>query len=215
MTYADRLDQFLSEGRLIRNAWRGQTADGRETACLLSAMFPEVRDSVTQCPAGTIPLWWAELTLRIDDCGTDAAWPETVRRYARVAHRWHVLTDADWQRLLYQCLAVSVREARSHCPEDEKQALAAIDGVLALLDRAARGESVTRDEWSAAEAAARAASARASARAAAAAATAAAAAKTAAKTAAEAEAAAEAAQDRMSAGWLDAVEAACAVREAA
>ena len=57
MTYADRLDQFLSEGRLIRNAWRNQTPDGRETACLLSAMFPEVRDSVTQCPAGTIPLW--------------------------------------------------------------------------------------------------------------------------------------------------------------
>lgn len=211
MTPAERLDTYLREGRLTRNQWRGVTADGRKTACLLAAMFPEVRNSTAQCPAGSIPRWWAVLTVRIDDNGSAAEWPRIVRRYAALARRWHVLTDADWQRLMYQCLAVSVREARSHVPAEKTDPLAAIDVVLTLLDRAARGEAVSSGEWSAAEAAAREA-----AEAAWAAAWAARAAREAAAADAAAEAAAaEASNDRMTTAWMDAVEAACAVREAA
>lgn len=193
MTPADRLDTFIADRRLIRGEWRGKTDDGREAACLLAAMFPEVRDSVAQCPAGTIPRWWAELTVRIDDLGTDdqenpdGIYWTTMRRYAAVAHRWRVLTDDDWQRCLYGCLAVSVREARSHCSADGTQALAAlaaIDGSLSLLDRAHAGGSVSQAEWQAAWAAAAWAS-RAS------------------------------ANDRQSAGWLSVIEAACAARESA
>lgn len=154
MTPAERLDQHIREGRLIRRRWRGQTADGRDTACLLAAMYPEVRDSPAQCPAGTIPEWWARLTVRIDDAGTAEAWPSIVQRYAALARRWHVLTPDDWQRLDHHCRAVAVREARSHVPAREAQALAAIDGVLTLLDRAARGEPVSGEKWQAARAAA-------------------------------------------------------------
>jgi len=42
-TAIDRLETYQREGRLIRNAWVGTDAQGRETACLLAALVPEWR----------------------------------------------------------------------------------------------------------------------------------------------------------------------------
>jgi hypothetical protein len=77
------LDSAIAENRVIRKQWR-TTIEGREYACLLAAMFPEVTDSAGQCPAGDIPPWLAYLIPSIDDSGTLSAWPGMVREFARV-----------------------------------------------------------------------------------------------------------------------------------
>ncbi len=162
------LDTYINEGRLIRKQWTGTDAQGRETACLLAALSPEVAKSYDpdKCPAHIMPQWLARLTPWIDDAGTEQHWPAVIRRYANLASRWHVLTPAQWSMLDYRCRAIAVREARQHTTADPK-VLAAIDGVLVLLDRASIGEPVSFDEWrraagaaaKAADAAARAADA--------------------------------------------------------
>jgi len=84
----DRLDRFIEEDRIVRHTW----GDGQELACLLLAIAPEVSyeddngqtySSPMRCPADVLPKWMAKLTPYIDDCGSDTAWPKTIRRYAR------------------------------------------------------------------------------------------------------------------------------------
>ena len=161
MTPYDRLDKAIEEHALARGAWT-TVAQGREIACLAATLDPEVgrQRRAAACDAKIMPAWFAELTVRIDDKGTDdrtnpdGIYWTTMRRYARTIRRAAILTPADWKRCLHRCNAVSVREARSHVPAGEAKTLAAIDGVLVLLDRACSGGTVTDDEWSAAWAAA-------------------------------------------------------------
>ena len=56
---ADRIAAFAREGRLVQDAWHDEQ-DGRELACLLGAIGPEVK-SPEDCPASVMPAWLAHL----------------------------------------------------------------------------------------------------------------------------------------------------------
>ena len=59
MTPSKRLQDFLDSGRLIRKAWTGTDAQGRETACLLAALSPEVaatHSEAVRAAEGAAPL---------------------------------------------------------------------------------------------------------------------------------------------------------------
>ena len=154
----ERLDQFIRENRLIRKAWTGTDAQGRETACLLAALAPEcAKGNVIECPSELMPQWLAELTPWIDDEPSEEAWPVIVKRYAELSHRWHVLTPDAWSRLDFTARAIAVRKAREFVPASRVGVMNAIDDVLALLGRATDGGDVNANEWAAARVAARAA----------------------------------------------------------
>jgi hypothetical protein len=145
-----RLDRAHAEGKIIRGAW----TKGANLASLLSWYSPEAREAKDPyaCPADAMPAWLAHLTVWLNDAPSDAAWLAIVARYVRVLHRLHDLAPDRFARLDYECRAIAVREARSHT--DRPSVTAAIDGVLALLNRAAAGGEVQKMEWAQARAAA-------------------------------------------------------------
>lgn len=140
-----RILELLDEGRLIRKSWTGTDDQGRETACLLAALSPEVarNKAAEACPASIMPQWLAHLTPWMDDIGTLEAWPGMVRRYADLADRWHVLTDADWTRLDWTARRVAVE----FCIPFAKGALTAVTNVLGLLRRAESGDTPSGKEF--------------------------------------------------------------------
>ncbi len=146
----DRLDCFIAEDRLVRKTW----GDGQERACLLLALAPEVgaEGAVARCPAYLIPAWLAYLTPDLDDCGTEAAWPAMVRRYAAVVRRGaETLDDAGWRRVLARTMIVVLAEAAPHDPSGS------CARVEALWSRVLDGDEPREEEWAAAGAAAGAA----------------------------------------------------------
>ena len=152
MNYTTKLNQYIAEGRLIRHAWTGSDKQGRQTACLLAAMSPEVASSsdASACPAHIMPEWLASLTPWMDDSGSDDAWHGMVRRYAAVAARWHVLSDEIWRRLDYTARRIALED----CLQFSGNVAPVVEGVIALLRRAEAGADVARSEWVAATAAA-------------------------------------------------------------
>lgn len=155
MTPAERLNTYIAEGRLIRKAWTGTDAQGRETACLLAAMSPDVaaKHEARACPADIMPQWFAELTPWIDDAGSVEAWPGMVRRYAALAARWHVLTPEDWRRLDYRVRLICLDEADRHYAREYFIGVAvAVGRVREMLIRASEGFLVKDDEWESARA---------------------------------------------------------------
>ncbi len=139
----DRLDCFIEQGRLVRWAW----GDGQERACLLLALAPEVgaEGAVERCPAYLIPAWLAYLTPDLDDCGTGAAWPAMVRRYASVVRRGaETLDDAGWRRVLARTMLAVLAEAT---PLDPSGSCAR---VAALWSRVLAGDEPREEEWAAA-----------------------------------------------------------------
>ena len=197
----NRLNTFITEGRLVRNEW----GDGQERACLLLALAPEVgTDGVmSRCPASVLPPWLAELTPSLDDHGSHEAWPAMVRRYASVVRRGaETLDDAGWRRVLGRTMLAVLAEAAPHDSSGSCQR------VSALWSRVLHGDEPGEEEWQVAVKAARSAAARSAARAARSAARAAARAAAAAWAAEEAaEAAAETARaeawDRITTALLD------------
>ena len=104
ISYPERvsaLNKHIGQGTLIRDKYTGTDAKGRETACLLVAIAPEVGPAgrVSNCPASVMPQWMAVLTPFIDDRGSEAAWPQMVRRYAALAADWHLLDADAWSRM--------------------------------------------------------------------------------------------------------------------
>lgn len=149
---ADRLEQYLGAGLLLRRKWRDTGADGRHRACALVALYPEVGDGdYSACPAEEILPWLAHLIPWWDDSGTAEKWPGHMRRLAAIVRRMPALDAETQNRLDYRCRAVAVREAMCHTAD--KRALGVCRNVLALLDRAWRGDIPTPDEWAAARAA--------------------------------------------------------------
>lgn len=137
-----RLDQYIAEERLLRQRWNGQDGQGREKACLLAALVPQCGYEKTPeaCPADLMPAWFAHLTPWIDDRGSEEAWPDVVRRYAALAHRWYVLDDAAWCRLDVEARRIVLVEATWHLPEGEAEDVRAVaGGALAVLGAGARG----------------------------------------------------------------------------
>jgi hypothetical protein len=61
-----RMLDFANEGRLIQRHWHEAREDGRELACLLGAIHPDVTGP-SDCPASVMPNWMAELLLTLFD----------------------------------------------------------------------------------------------------------------------------------------------------
>ena len=111
----DRLDAYIEEGRILRFRGADADEDGREHACLLVSLAPEVMDGdVDSCPASVLPEWLAHLTPALNDCVSEGAWPEIVREYARVVRIGaSTLGDAGWRRVQAQFLLAVHAEAPS------------------------------------------------------------------------------------------------------
>ena len=195
----DRLDAYIAEGRILRRKWRDTDPDGRERACLLLALAPEVGDgNIGACPADLLPPWLAHFTPDIDDYVSDDAWPDIIREYARVVRRGVTTLDAaGWRRVQARFMLAVLDEVRRH------DTAGAVEPVAALWRRVLAGEEPDKTEWRAAQAAAAAAAEAAEA----AWAAARAAAQAAAAQAAAARAAAAAAAEAAEAAWAAAAEA--------
>jgi hypothetical protein len=129
-----RLQALINEGRIVRDSWAGVDEQGRETACLLAALSPEVVEhgNASACPAELMPAWFARLTPWIDDKSSVAAWPSAIRRYAACAARWSSLDEAAWRRVEVATRRVAVVEAMK-TTEDELT-LRSSHKALAWLD---------------------------------------------------------------------------------
>jgi len=143
----DALDAAIERGEVLRGEWTCEE-DGRQLACLLAHVSPEVATakSVSACPAKTLDPWFAHLLLYIDDeCSLERR-DEFLRRTAAVLRQWHRLSTETRRRLDYECRAVAVREVRPHVPLSEAQMIVAIDSALLLIARACAGEVLSEQE---------------------------------------------------------------------
>jgi hypothetical protein len=157
MRYEDRLarlDAAIAEGRLIRHKWQDL---GKNTACLLATLSPEVgaQETVAACPSEVMPQWLAHLTPWIDDAGSSVMWSSVVSRYAAIAHKWGDWSAEAWERKHYLIRAAFVREAMRHTKD--ARTLEVCETSAALCERQGQGGIVVRKDWRAAESAAKAA----------------------------------------------------------
>ena len=107
---SERILQHLREQRLVQGEWHSQDAQGRELACVLGAISPEIV-SATECPASVMPQWLALIVVGMfDGQGKDdaAAW---AGRFGEQMSRWHVLDGAAWDRVRAAFCAACVEDA--------------------------------------------------------------------------------------------------------
>ena len=156
----ETLKEFIKDGRLIRGKWTGEDAQGRETACLLAALSPEVRKNHNpeSCPADLMPAWLAHLTPFIDDDGTAEHWPVVIDRYAELASKWRILSPSAWERAHFRIKRLILVEAMTHT--QDKKVLKVGNDVIILLDCAILGNFPSPEAWAEAERAAARAAAR-------------------------------------------------------
>jgi hypothetical protein len=140
------LKRHLNNGTLIRREF----GDGYKRACLLSALAPEVVDeanlrgvdpSQTYCPAEVMPQWFAHMTPDIDDRVVDESWDELMREYARLAARWTVLDEGDWQ-WLEMSFRIRMLRALLAVQADDKHFVE--DAIAALTELREKGKPVSR-----------------------------------------------------------------------
>lgn len=139
----ERLRQYVAEGRIIRKAWWGKDEQGRETACLLAALSPEVaaEQQARACPADVMPTWLATFTLSLNDYTSCAYWPAFVRGYADAAGRWRVLDAEAWGRVKARVMVAVLEIAERY---DEHGIVCA---ALGLWRRTLAGDPPTSREW--------------------------------------------------------------------
>ena len=159
----DRFDRMLAENRIIRNAWVGTDAQGRETACALAALVPAcgAAQTASACPAEALPGWMAELIPALDDATSLDGWRDRVVRLGGALRLTVGWSPQQWRRCEARVHIAILTEARSHVAADYDHALAAIDGVTALWRRVAAGDSPSDHGWAVAKAKAEAAEAEA------------------------------------------------------
>jgi hypothetical protein len=154
----DRLNTLISEGRVIRGSWTKQDDEGRDTACLLAALYPPcgVARSEAACPSSLMPGWLASLTVWIDDSGTPEKWPGHIKRYAAVIRGVVALDAAAMAKLSTRIRVLIVREAMSHITRDEWGCKAACEQTIEALESGDTGKIRAAESaaWSAARSAA-------------------------------------------------------------
>ena len=144
----DRLDQYIAEGRVLRRKWADTDVDGRERACLLVALAPEVGSmgDIDACPATLLPPWLAYLTPSLDDSIGQATWLVIVKEYARVVRMGVTTLDDDgWNRVKARFLLAvlkGVRAKKDPSPGDDK--------VATLWRRVLAGDEPAESEWASA-----------------------------------------------------------------
>ena len=141
-------DTMLSGGRITRYQWTGRDDNGRVTACILAAIFPQAgaAKSASVCPSDQMWPWLAHLTPWINDFGSEGLWQQVVQRYSKILHNLHRLDAADGKRLELVCKRIFVSEARSHARPGSHKTLEAIDLVIELIDLSLAGGEPTSDE---------------------------------------------------------------------
>jgi len=146
-----RLEAHRAAGTLHPDGY----GDGHETACLITAIAPEVAArsyDVTRCPPEVMALWFALLTPLLYDCCSSAARDGIVDRFISLARRWSILGAAGWRRAEYRVRIAFIREAMAHT--DNMDVIAICGRATVLFDRAADGEkSITGERLELAEAA--------------------------------------------------------------
>jgi hypothetical protein len=137
-----RILDHLHEGRLVQNEWHIVAAKGRDLACLLGAISPDI-DDFRKCPASVMPEWLASLTVSMFD-GQDRADAMTwAARFGAQMARWHVLDFVAWNRVRAAFCAACVADARRSAAAvaadaDAARASAAVDAwAAACASRAA------------------------------------------------------------------------------
>ncbi|MDE2171206.1 MAG: hypothetical protein KGJ57_17560 [Sphingomonadales bacterium] len=115
LTRADRIalaKQYHADGAIIQNAWSCEDEAGRHLVCALAAFGkPGEINGAGDCPADVMPAWLAQLVPSIDDgiAADQVLWfsGALIER----AERWHVLSDAAWDRIRTGFLIAGVRRA--------------------------------------------------------------------------------------------------------
>lgn len=136
----DNLIQYLAEGRVIRGQWRGKDEQGRDTACLLASIGPNI-NRPKDCPAEIMPVWLAYLSVPLNDRGSIEAWPAMIQRYGTAARRWHVLDIAAWRRCRAKTMISMLEIALPH------DTGCVVAPVIALLQRVAINYEPAPAEW--------------------------------------------------------------------
>jgi hypothetical protein len=110
ITASQRILAHLHEGRLIQGTWHRER-DGREFACLLGAIAPNIEDS-SKCPASVMPAWLARLVVPMFDGQNMAAAMTWAGRFGAQMGRWHALDSAAWERVRAAFCAACVADAQ-------------------------------------------------------------------------------------------------------
>lgn len=97
-------------GALIQGGWHRRGDDGRELACLLGSIHPQVQ-SPADCNGDLMPMWLAELTPALFDGISAADVVPIARRFGGLVARWHALTDAQWSGILTRFLVSTIDDA--------------------------------------------------------------------------------------------------------
>lgn len=106
------LQRLVDQKLITRKTFR----NGRERVCLLVAMFPEVTDSLQQCPVGYLPTWFINAVPFMDDHGTVAAWDDMCKEFARCMRLAADFTPEDWQTVLHRFVITVIDTVSELCP---------------------------------------------------------------------------------------------------
>ncbi len=140
----DRYEAYRAADALIQKNWHSRSEDGRELACALSVIDPDM-SSVRQCPAQIMPRWLALLVPWLFDNQTKADALDWGSRFycelARLDGRVPFSVVHDWHGNVVGALAVE-RSAKRGSKVETHEALRAMHAEVLT------GKSFTADEWS-------------------------------------------------------------------
>ena len=136
-----RLNNFIEQGKVVRQSW----GDGYESACILSAIVPELAmtHDALHCPESVLPSWVACLTPPICDCGSAELWSAMVRRYAEdIGRAATTFDDAAWMRCRGRFLIAVLDFYNKYVPDN-----LGVPVVRTLWTRFLAGDPPVQKEW--------------------------------------------------------------------
>ncbi len=139
----ERYERFFNSDALVQNNWHGRGSDGRELACGLGALDPEINNP-RDCPSSVMPRWLAQMVPWFFD-GQDFADAKTwgLAFYADLKRLGGAVPFSvihDWQANVVGPLAIEVATKRK-LPTDVHEKLQALHlNVFA-------GGAAPRTEW--------------------------------------------------------------------
>jgi hypothetical protein len=128
---------------LIQSGWHDVAEDGRQLACALGVIGPEV-ESARDCPAQIMPRWLAQMVPAFfdnQDFADAKAWG--LRFYAELARIGGNVPFSvvhDWQGNIVGPLAIETAKLRKRETEPHEK-------LQALHQKAFAGDATPRDEW--------------------------------------------------------------------
>jgi hypothetical protein len=141
---SQRVLAHLRDGRLVQGTWHDALDDGRELACILGAIAPNIDDS-SKCPAGVMPAWMAHVVVPMFDGQSEADALAWAARFGEQMGQWHVLDSVAWGSVCSAFCAACVRDAQRSAAASSAAAWAAASSADAdAADAAARRACWTR-----------------------------------------------------------------------